>query len=124
MEIEIMGKTFPLRYTVRAQEIIEDECGADVTEALNQGGVQSVKAAAVMVSAMMRAAEERERVRCALYGLEYHGEEALTSQQVAAAMDLSDIKRYMDAVTATINEGQKTTTEVETPKKRKATPSE
>lgn len=111
--ITLLGKEFPLEYTVQVMEAVSARFGG-TAEAVDQmtSGENQLQNTVFMLAEMMKGAERRERVRCALWGEEYKGTPALDYDTLIGIMNPSDLQRMADALTAAIEESQGVTTEV------------
>lgn len=111
--ITLLGKDFPLEYTVQVMEAVSARFGG-TAEAVDQmtSGENQLQNTVFMLAEMMKGAERRERVRCALWGEEYKGTPALDYDTLIGIMNPSDLQRMADALTAAIEESQGVTTEV------------
>lgn len=121
--ITIMGKDFPLEYTVEVMENITKKYGSSTkaTETLNsEDGATKLSDTIWMLSEMMRGAEHRERVRCSLFGEEFTGTPALTYEQLRQVMNTQDLQNMANAIEQSfIEAGVRTTEIVEDPKNSK-----
>lgn len=111
--ITLLGKDFPLEYTVQVMEAVSARFGG-TAEAVDQmtSGENQLQNTVFMLAEMMKGAERRERVRCALWGEEFKGTPALDYDTLIGIMNPSDLQRMADALTEAINESQGVTTEV------------
>lgn len=111
--ITILGKEFPIEYTVQVMENVMKKYGgtAQAVEKMSSGDDQ-LHDTIFMLSEMMKGAERRERVRCALWNEEYKGTPALDYETLLEIMNPTDLQSMADALLEAINESSKTTTEV------------
>lgn len=111
--ITLLGKDFPLEYTVQVMEAVSARFGG-TAEAVDQmtSGENQLQNTVFMLAEMMKGAERRERVRCALWGEEFKGTPALDYDTLIGIMNPSDLQRMADALTEAIEESQAVTTEV------------
>lgn len=126
MTITILGKKFPVEYTIKAQKEIAEKYGDTLFSGNSddsfKGASKTLEEIAGVLAILMKAAEERERVRCAMYGEEFSGPDALTVEQVLVAVSPAEIPTYQDAIMACLKGGNKTTVEIVPEKNGKATP--
>ena len=127
MNVTVAGKEYPMVYSVFAQRAIEKKYGsleqmqAKLAENNDSGTLPTF---IFLASVMMKAAEQRERARCQIYGEEFKGETALTAEQLEELVDISEFEGLIKAVAGTMNGGKKRDVElVDETKKEKATPS-
>lgn len=121
MYIEALGKDFPLAYTVEAQSKIAARAGRleDLEKMLDIDAATSTENIVYMVSAMMEAAVNREKVRCQALGETYTGSDAPTYEQLRALTSPRELgKTVMEEMKAAMSGGQKTTVEVKEEKKK------
>ncbi len=111
--ITLLGKEFPLEYTVQVMEAVTKRFGG-TAEAVEQmeSGENQLQNTIFMLAEMMKGAEKRERVRCALWNEEYKGNPALDYDTLIGIMNPDDLKTMADALMAAINESNLVTTEV------------
>lgn len=117
--ITLLGKEFPLEYTVQVMEDVTKRFGgtAEAVEGMSSGDNQ-LENTIFLLASMMKGAERRERVRCALWGEEFKGPEAPDYQTLMEVMNPADLRNMANALVEAINESQKVTTDiVEDPKK-------
>ncbi|HIX16957.1 MAG TPA: hypothetical protein H9860_01450 [Candidatus Gemmiger faecavium] len=126
MELEILGKKFPMKYTVSAQSEIAKRFGGleKMAAAMeSNGAAKTLEDIVFMAAAMIRGAARYERVKCKAVGEEPEEQMTLTSEELCDAVELKDLKRIREAVMATMKEGQQVTVEVEPSRKNaEATP--
>lgn len=121
--ITLLGKEFPIEYTVQVMEAVTKKYGG-TAQAVEQmdSGEDKLRDTIFMLSEMMKGAERRERVRCALWGEEYTGTPALSYETLLEIMNPEDLRTMADALVEAINESSKVTTEIyPEPKKKEAT---
>lgn len=118
--ITILGKEFPIEYTVQVMEQITKRYGgtAEAVERMESGEDQ-LHDTIFMLAEMMKGAEKRERVRCALWGEEFKGTPALTYEQLLEVMNPEDLQNMADALVEAINASSKQTTQVYPDNKKK-----
>ena len=109
MNIEILGKSFPMSMGLDAVKEITAKMGCTMD---HMGDV--------MAAAMARSAYRREKVRCVLWGEECKLIEPPDADQMLCAFDLLDSKKLIEAVTETMQEANKTTVDVEPSKNAKS----
>lgn len=111
--ITILGKEFPIEYTVQVMENVMKKYGG-TAQAVEQmsSGEDKLHDTIFMLAEMMKGAERRERVRCALWGEEYKGTPALDYDTLLEVMNPTDLQSMADALLEAINESGKATTEV------------
>lgn len=119
MNITILGKEFPIEYTIQAQQEMAEKFGDSFFEFSEENSGSFVSAAKSMmdvsciISILMSGAEKRERVRCMMYGEEFTGPKALTAEEVAAAVHPGNFLEYRVAIVECIKSAQKTTVEIQ-----------
>lgn len=121
--LELFGVEYPMVFTVAAQaEIAKRFGGIDkIGTALDSGEFQAtLENISFMAAALMKGAEERERVRCLATGVPYEGKPALTAQNLMNALELQDVKRATKAVVDAIKEGSSVTVELKEEKGKNA----
>lgn len=111
--ITLLGKEFPLEYTVQVMEEVTKRFGGTIeaVEGMSSGENQ-LENTIFLLAAMMKGAERRERVRCALWHEEFKGSEAPDYETLMAVMNPEDLRNMASALVEAINESQKVTTEV------------
>lgn len=124
MKLKILGQDYPFCYTVSAQKEIADIFGGmeKIKDAFS-GTAEEVRDNVLrMAAAMLRGGEQRERLRCKMYGETYDGPPALTANEledvVVTAADMSGI---MNAVLQAMKAGNEVSVELMPSKKEKAT---
>ena len=122
MNVTILGNEYPLEYTVEAQSKIAERFGAieNIENIFDTGVAKVTENIVFMLSAMMEAAENRERVLCSIMCKEYTGRKALTEQELKSVIRMQDFKYLQSAVMATLTEGSKASVETEEEKKEEA----
>lgn len=125
MNITILGKEFPIEYTIQAQQKMAEKFGDSFFNEINTdsfvSAAKSMTDISCMISILMDGAEKRERVRCMMYGEEFQGPKALTAEQIAAAVHPGDFMEYQDAILECMKSAQKTTVEIQKEKNVKTT---
>lgn len=123
--INILGKEFPLEYTVEAMKAVSDKYGG-TQEAVETFETASrddqLEATIFMLSAMMKGAERRERLRCSLWGEEYKGTPALDFETLLQIMNPQDLRNMSEVIFETIRGSSKTTVDVLPDNKKKEDP--
>lgn len=130
MNIVILGKEFPIEYTIQAQQELAEKFGdsffssegPEVSAESFESAAKSMCDIACMISILMKAGESRERVRCLMYGEDFEGPKALTPEQVSAAMHPKDFVDYQSTILECMKSAQKTTVEIKEEKNVKTTP--
>ena len=111
--ITLLGKEFPLEYTVQVMEEMTKRFGgtAEAVESMSSGDKQ-LENTIFLLSAMMKGAERRERVRCALWHEEFKGAEAPDYETLMQIMNPEDLRNMANCLIQAINEANMTTTEL------------
>ena len=120
--INILGKEFPLEYTVEAMKAVSDKYGdtQEAVETFETGSRDNqLEATIFMLSAMMKGAERRERLRCLLWGEEYKGTPALDFDTLLQIMNPQDLRNMSEVIFETIRGSSKTTVDVLPDNKKK-----
>lgn len=120
--INILGKEFPLEYTVEAMKAVSDKYGGtqEAVETFETGSRDDqLEATIFMLSAMMKGAERRERLRCLLWGEEYKGTPALDFDTLLQIMNPQDLRNMSEVIFETIRGSSKTTVDVLPDNKKK-----
>lgn len=115
MDIEIFGKKFPMAYTVAAQSEIAKKFGKieNLEEALSSEDVaEMMKNVSFCASVMVKAAADRERVRCKIMAYPEPEIEEITYDEIMASVYVNDMDEMVDSIVATMREGNETTVEV------------
>lgn len=123
MDAVILGKSYPMAYTVLAQDMIAKQYGSleAVEQTLSAGGAAAqVKNVVIMAHAMMLAAVQRERVMARISGIECDLPDPPTVEEMEAVLLASDLSELVKAVTETIKEGTAVTVEVQEKKEKAA----
>lgn len=125
MRIEALGKDFPLAYTVEAQAEMAEKAGG--IEQLNtlfdaDDAAKSFENTLWVLSVMMNAYANRERLKATMMGKKWDGMEPPTLEQLRVLLDVTEInKDIMGEITAAMKVGNKTSVEVKSEKNGKAT---
>ncbi len=124
MYIEALGKDFPLCYTVEAQSKLAEKAGKleDIQGLFERDDAAEVVENTVwMLSVMMEAAVNREKVKCRMLGEEYKGGEAPTYDDLRAILNPGEIgEKIMQEITKAMKSGNETTVEVKEEKRKNA----
>lgn len=124
MYISAIGKNFPLRYTVDVQSKIAKKAGRleDLQNLFDDEDAAKVAENTVwMLSIMMQASVDTEKVKCRMLGEEYRGEEAPSYEELRMLLNPFEIQKdAMGEIEAAMNAGQKTTVEVKEEKGKNA----
>lgn len=124
MNIEILGKSFPMSMGLDAVKEITAKMGCTMEQMgdVMTAGTPEEQLAniTVMAAAMARSAYRREKVRCVLWGEDCKLVEPPDADQMLCAFDLLDSKKLIEAVTETMQEANKTTVDVEPSKNAKS----
>lgn len=124
MYIEALGKDFPLCYTVDVQGKIAEKAGRleDLQNLFDDEDTTKVTENTVwLLSVMMQAAVDREKVKCRMMGEEYSGGEAPDYEELRLILNPFEIQKdAMNEINAAMNAGQKTTVEVKEEKGKNA----
>lgn len=118
--ITLLGKDFPIEYTISVMEAVAKKFGgtAEASEALtSMDSEDQLHATVFMLAEMMKGAEKRERVRCSLWGEEFKGVPALDYETLLSIMNPDDLRNMADAIFSTINASSEQTMEVAPSKK-------
>lgn len=125
MNITILGKEFPIEYTIQAQQEMAEKFGDSFFDEVSTdsfvSAAKSMMDISCIISILMNGAEKRERVRCMMYDEEFKGPKALTAEEVAAAVHPRDFVGYRGAIIECIKSAQKVTVEIQKEKNVKAT---
>lgn len=125
MRIEALGKDFPLAYTVEAQTAMAEKAGG--IEKLDtlfdaDDAAKSIENTLWVLSVMMNAHANRERLKATMMGKKWDGEEPPTYEQLRILLDVTEIKGdIMKEISAAMKVGNKTSVEVKNEKNGKAT---
>lgn len=125
MRVEALGKDFPLAYTVEAQTAMAEKAGG--IEQLDtifdaDDAAKSIENTLWVLSVMMNAYANRERLKATMMGKKWDGEEPPTYEQLRILLDVTEIKGdIMKEVSAAMKVGNKTSVEVKSEKNGKAT---
>ena len=125
MRVEALGKDFPLAYTVEAQTAMAEKAGG--IEQLDtifdaDDAAKSIENTLWVLSVMMNAYANRERLKATMMGKKWDGEEPPTYEQLRILLDVTDIKGdIMKEISAAMKVGNKTSVEVKSEKNGKAT---
>ena len=124
MNIEILGKSFPMSMGLDAVQEITAKMGCTIEQ---MGDVMTAGTPeeqlvniTVMAAAMARSAYRREKVRCSLWNEECKLEEPPDAEQMLCVFDLLDSKKLIEAVTKTMQEANKSTVDVKPSKNAKS----
>lgn len=124
MNIEILGKSFPMSMGLDAVKEITAKMGCTMEQmgdVMNSGTPEEqLVNITVMAAAMARSAYRREKVRCALWDEECKLVEPPDAEQMLCIFDLLDSKKLIEAVTKTMQEANKSTVDVEPSKNAKS----
>ena len=123
MDAVILGKSYPMAYTVLAQDMIAKRYGSleAVEQTVSAGGAAAqVENIVIMAHAMMVAAVQRERVMAKIIGIECDLPDPPTVEEMEAVLLASDLSELAKAVTETIKEGAAVTVEVQEKKEKAA----
>lgn len=127
MDAVILGRPYPMAYTVAAQSKLADRFGGieNIQTAFEAKGVDELMDnMAFMAAVLIQAAAERERVRCKIMGADAPDMQILAADEIKAAVQPYELKDVVACIMKTIQEGNAITVEVvPDQKKRKATPS-
>ena len=120
--ITLLGKEFPLEYTVQVMDAVTKKFGGTVeaVEGMSDGEHQ-LENTIFLLAAMMKGAERREKVRCALWHEEYKGPEAPDYDTLMQIMNPEDLRNMAAALVEAINESNRVTTEAIPDKKKEDT---
>lgn len=125
MRVEALGKDFPLAYTVEAQTAMAEKAGG--IEQLDtifdaDDAAKSIENTLWVLSVMMNAYANRERLKATMMGKKWDGEEPPTYEQLRILLDVTEIKGdIMKEISAAMKVGNKTSVEVKSEKNGKAT---
>ena len=111
--ITLLGKEFPLEYTVQVMEEVTKRFGGTVEaiEGMNDEEHQ-LENTIFLLAAMMKGAERRERVRCALWHEEYTGPEAPDYDTLMQIMNPEDLRNMANSLIQAINDAGRITPEI------------
>lgn len=124
MKLKILGQDYPFCYTVSAQKEIADTFGGieKIKDAFSGTAEEVRDNALYMAAAMMRGGEQRERLRCKMYGETYDGPPALTAKELEdVVVTAADMSELMNAVLQAMKAGNEVSVELMPSKKEKAT---
>ena len=124
MNIEILGKSFPMSMGLDAVKEITAKMGCTMEQmgdVMNAGTPEEqLVNITVMAAAMARSAYRREKVRCALWDEDCKLVDPPDAEQMLCVFDLLDSKKLIEAVTKTMQEANKSTVDVEPSKNAKS----
>ena len=118
--VSILGKEYPIEYTVEAQSMIAERSGG-----LENVAKTLTNHAAFFLYAMMVGAYNRQRVLAKYSGDEYEGPEPLQEGDISAILFPKDMRTIIQTMTEVIKEASITDVEVaeeKNPKKKEAKP--
>lgn len=125
MYLKVLDKSFPLAYTVEAQtEIAERAGGLEKLDELfdNENAAESTERTVWMAAVMMRAAANREKLKCRMLGEEYKGGEPPTCEELRILLNVGEIGEVlMKEISEAMAEGQESTVEVKEDTKKNGT---
>lgn len=121
MNFEILGKSYPLGYTIWAQRELSAKFGSlkGVAEAFTsaEDNAQLLDRAGYIGATLMMAEYMRQKAEAEILGTEFNGEVPPTYEQLISVMDFKDAGRLTSCVYATMTEGNEVTTEVKEDRK-------
>lgn len=121
MNFEIIGKSYPLGYTIWAQRELCAKFGSlkGVAEAFTsaEDNAQLLDRAGYIGATMMMAEYLRQKTEAELLGTEFNGEIPPTYEQLISVMDFNDAGRLTSCVYQTMTDGNEVTTEVKEDRK-------
>ena len=122
-EVTILGKNYPIEYTVEAQSKF-----AEKGRGLKRVSTVITNYPSFALSTMMVAAANRKKVFAKMEGTEYDGPEPMSEDELNAVLMPPDLPEILRTMTGVMSEAFKTDVETapekKTGKKTKATPSE
>lgn len=121
MDAVILGKKYPMAYTVAAQSVIAKRFGGieKIEQAFRADDIAGfMDNMTFCASAMIKGHADRETVRAITKGDKAQEFPVLTPEQIAAAILPGEVKPLASAVMAALKEGNKVEVEV-SPKKGK-----
>lgn len=117
MYISALDKDFPMVYTVEAQTALAEKAGGrleDIDKLFDGENAAQVTEQTVWIMAeLMKAAVNREKLRCKTLGEEYTGEEPLTSEELRVFLTMEEMGRAIPEIRAVMFKGNGTTVETE-----------
>lgn len=124
MYIKALDKDFPLSYTVEAQSKLAEKAGRleNIQSLFDTSDAAGATETTVwMLSVMMEAAVNREKIKCRMLGDEYKGGEAPTYEELRLLLNPTELgESVMTEITAAMNAGQAVTVEVKEEKGKNA----
>lgn len=121
-EVTILGKNYPIEYTVEAQSKFAEKGGG-----LKRVSTVITNYPSFALSTMMVAAANRKKVFAKMEGTEYDGPEPMSEDELNAILMPADLPEILKTMTGVMSEAFKTDVETapekKTGKKTKATPS-
>lgn len=117
MYISALDKDFPMVYTVEAQTALAEKAGGrleDIDKLFDDSNAAQLTEQTVWVMAeLMKAAANREKLRCKTLGEEYTGGEPLTSEELRVFLTMEEMGRAIPEIRAVMFKGNSTTVETE-----------
>ena len=122
-EVTILGKNYPIEYTVEAQSKFAEKCGG-----LKRVLTVVSNYPSFALSTMMLAAAHRKKVFAKIEGTEYNGPDPISEEELDAILMPADLLNILKTMTDVMGEAfeadVETAPEKKTGKKTKVTPSE
>lgn len=117
MYISALDKDFPMVYTVEAQTALAEKAGGrleDLDKLFDDDDAADYTEKWIEVMALlMKAATNREKVKCKALGEEYTGKESPTSEELRALLTMEEVKQGIVDVAAAMKVGNSSTVETE-----------
>lgn len=122
MQIEILGKQYPLAYTVEAQGIIDKKIGGlkNFEKLFNGENTQDIlENTLFLLHTLMQSAQNRERVKNKMLGIDATFQEIPSIQDLSCVFEVKDVKDLIQQIAMTIQLGSKITIELDEEKGKK-----
>lgn len=127
MFVDIMCFKYPASYTIRAQNLIDeqfgglDQMGSKMQEVGDAGKFDLI---ADLLAILIDGGVNRGRVECELLGTEYDGPAAISAEAIKQLLKPGEVFDLYPAMRDEIRDGYKTTIKLKPPKEKnvKATP--
>ena len=117
MYLSALDKDIPMVYTVEAQTALAERAGGrleDINKLFDSDNAAQATEQTVWVMAeLMKAAVNREKIRCKTLGEEYTGGEPLTCEDLRVLLTMEEMKKATAEMYAVMLEGNNTTVETE-----------
>lgn len=123
MTVEILGKEYPVAYTIFAENKICEKLGTieNLGEMMDKGAAEAIDSVAYILACLVSGGVQRQKVMCNMAGEEYSGPEAVSYETIIAAMEPSDIFDKQKIIFEAIKKGSETKVKLKSEKNTKAT---